>query len=146
MKAKLAVVFLSLSLAATAAAQGDQPKAEVKSPARKLNSITGKWRGEIDKRPAVELLLKADGDKLAGTIVFFPISPNGDESAAAEREELPLVEPNFDGSTLSCKLKRPDGAVTKFKMKLTGAGEAVLKPADDPNVTEEMEPKLKRVE
>lgn len=143
MRATLAVVFLSLGLASAAAAQGERRKAEVKPAANNLKLVTGKWRGEIDERPAVELLLKADGDRLTGTIVFFPVSPNGGGADGGEREEVPLVEPTFDGSALSFKLKRPDGTVAKFEMKLTGEAAAVLKPSDDKNA-EEM--KLKKVE
>jgi hypothetical protein len=144
MRNKLAILVLSLGLTISAAAQSRQQKPETETPPISQSSIIGTWKGEINQQPAVEVLLRNDGGKLAGTAVFYPIRGVGEEPPAGEKTEVSLIEPQFNGRALSFKIKRPDGATAKIEMKFVSETEAVMKPVDDPDVPEDMVIKMKK--
>jgi hypothetical protein len=71
--------------------------------------VSGVWRGSWHNVPAVTINLQQQGERLSGTVSFNRIfkSDNGFESEAAT-QEVPLVNPRFDGKRLLFELQVPD--------------------------------------
>lgn len=143
MKGRLGILILSLGLTVSTVAQNRQQQPETNRPID-LTSITGTWKGEIKQQPAVEVLLKSDAGKLAGTAIFYPIRGVGEDAPAGEKVEVLLIDPELKGQTLAFKIKQPDGRLNKLEMRFVSQTEAIMKPSDDPDVPEEMIVKMKK--
>jgi hypothetical protein len=112
--------------------------------------VAGTWRGKLHDLPAVTLSVNNDGGQLNGTILFYFLHRNTEQDPwqvdAAHSITLPLIDPKFDGKTLSFqvshKLAHPPRTLndppSSFQMRLTGkdTGEFL-------NVTEKQSPPLK---
>jgi hypothetical protein len=140
MKRSSIIAILSLFFVPAAAHQAQQ---RGEDPARKP-SVVGVWQGRMDELPAVDLTIREDGSGLAGTVVFYRVTDEGNGPKVTGKAELALIDPRFDGSTLLFSFKRKDGAVLKAEMKLVGNDDAVLKPLDDPSAGEAMTVKMVR--
>ncbi|MBA3438419.1 MAG: M56 family metallopeptidase [Pyrinomonadaceae bacterium] len=91
------------------------------------NSIVGTWQGTWNGNfPAMTLRIKANGDKLSGTIVFYrSVKTDSGLKVDGQTDELPLIEPSFDGKTLLFKVIRSKSKeAVEFEMKITGNDEA----------------------
>jgi hypothetical protein len=124
-QATLAACALCLILLTAAYAQTDKP-APPKSVAPA--AFAGTWEGKFHSLPYITLNIKADGDKLSGTVVFFRIVNKGDGEQMDGQVEVPMTEPKFDGTTLVFQIKPPGADAKAFGMelKLTSANEGVV--------------------
>lgn len=107
------------------------------APAAK-SPVVGTWRGKIHDLPAVVLIVKDDGGKLSGTILFYFQHRNTDHDPwqvdTTHSQPLPLIDPKFDGKTIffqvSHKEAHPPRTLndppSSFQMRLTGKGEGEL--------------------
>jgi len=132
MKRKLAVLALlliTLSSLSLAREKGSQGRTE--------QSIAGVWKGRFDNSPAIDVTLKVEGGKLAGTAVFYFVQNTDSGPVVKGTDELPLLEPAFDGTTLSFKVKRKDGSIFGAKIKFVAENRAVLKPEDESSAPDE---------
>jgi len=108
--------------------------------------IAGKWQGKFpseqvnnaadaDNPIAVEVELKEQDGKLAGTSTFYMIVNENNKPQVKGRVDTALIEPQFDGTTLrfSVKVKGQQGepdSTKKMQMKLTSSTEADLENLD----------------
>lgn len=140
MKRSWVIIVSSLLISSTTANSAQQrPDSAVKQA-----SVVGTWQGKMEEVPAVVLVIKEDGDKLVGTVVFYRVTDEGDGPKVSGKAELLLIDPKFDGTMLSFSFKRADGVVVKAQMKLLNDHEAVLKPSNDPSREEGMTVKMVR--
>jgi hypothetical protein len=138
MKDKLIVLLSILALAISTQAQSHQQKSATETSTIDQTSITGTWKGELHDQPAVEVHLRNDAGKLTGVAIFYAIKGVGDEPPPGEKTEVTLIEPALTGRILSFKFRRPDGAIEKMQMKFINEAEAIMRPSDDPGVSEDM--------
>src|ERR1039458_1939605 len=101
--------------------------------------FAGTWRGNMYDLPAVVLTVKVEGGKVSGTILFYLLHRNTEhdpwEVDMNHPNPLPLIEPKFDGKTLSFQVSHREAHPPRtlndppvaFRMQLTGEGEARLK-------------------
>jgi len=105
-------------------------------------SITGVWRGEFEKLPAVTLNITDEAGLLQGAVLFYLIRRNeGKPPTSSPGIPEPMFGPQFDGKRLTFKLShrhahsdtKSDPPVT-FHLDLTGPDEArlVRVPEDGP--------------
>jgi hypothetical protein len=108
--------------------------------------IAGKWQGKFpienvnnasdaENPIAVEVEIKEQDDKLAGTSTFYVIVNENNKPQVKGRVDTPLIEPQFDGTTLrfSVKVKGQQGepdSTKKMQMKLTSSTEAEFQNLD----------------
>lgn len=89
---KVALIASLLLLATTAfapAAPADNSK------------LLGTWKGKMYGVPAVTLILKDDGGRLSGSVLFFLIRHNdGKPPRSSPGTFEPLIDPQFDGKVL----------------------------------------------
>ena len=111
------------------------------------HEIAGKWQGKFpreqvnnapdaDNPVAVEVEIKEQDGKLSGTSTFYLIINDNNKPRVKGRSDAPLIEPQFDGTTLrfSIKVKGHQGepnTTKKMQMKLTNSTEADLESLDD---------------
>lgn len=89
-----AVVFLVLSfIVPIAAASADN------------SAIVGVWKGKMDSLPMLTLTVEQENGKLIGAVLFYLIrrDPGGAPTASPGIPE-PLMDPSFDGKTLTFKV------------------------------------------
>jgi hypothetical protein len=119
-------LLVALLLSFSASAQTPAAKTE---PA----AVVGTWEGKYHSVPAITLNIKADGDKLSGTAIFYRIVDRGDGAKVDGQVEVDLIEPKLVGASLLFKVKPPappgTGAEAKaleMELKLTGADEGLV--------------------
>jgi hypothetical protein len=121
--------------------------------------IAGKWQGkfpreqvnnasEADNPVALEVEIKEKDGKLSGTSTFYMIVNENNKPTVKGRVDTPLIEPQFDGTTLrfSVKVKGQQGepdTTKKMQMKLTSSTEADFENLD---VSESQPIKMKKVQ
>jgi hypothetical protein len=137
MMRKLTALTLLSVLSICALAQDSEKNLQKRSQ----ESLIGIWKGKIEETPAIDIVLKADGDKLAGTAVFYVMQDTG---AAKSTDKLELVQPAFDGNTLSFQVKRKDGSFFKAKVIFLTENEAVLRPDDEAQSADALRIRLAR--
>jgi hypothetical protein len=88
------VVFLALSVIATASATSADNSA-----------IVGVWMAKMDSLPMLTLTVEEENGKLIGAVLFYLIrrNPGGSPTASPGIPE-PLIDPSFDGKTLTFKV------------------------------------------
>jgi hypothetical protein len=65
------------------------------------SKLVGTWKGKMYGVPAVTLVLKKDGGKINGTVLFFLIRHNdGKPPRSSPGIVEPLIDPQFDGKVL----------------------------------------------
>ena len=106
-------------------------------PVKQL-SVVGVWSGKIEDLPGVDISIREEAGSLAGTVVFYRVTDEGNGPKVTGKAELALIDPRFDGSKLVFSFKRKDGVVVKAWMKLVSNDDALLKPVDDPSTDEGM--------
>lgn len=97
------------------------------------SAIVGTWHGnwpQNPKLPALDLTVNSDEGKLSGTIIFYRAVDKEGVLQVAGQVEQPLIDPKFDGTTLSFRTKqskRPDDIREKaFAMRLVNDHELQL--------------------
>ena len=117
----LAVLFTTVSVLA-------------ESPA-KNSAIIGQWKGTTEGLPAVTLVVEEDDGKLMGAVLFYLIRRNpGAAPSASPGFPGPMIEPRFDGKTLSFKVSHRyahaprtlNDPPVSFRLELTGPDKAKL--------------------
>lgn len=109
------------------------------------NPIIGKWSGEIDNQPMVELSLRKNKTGLRGSLIFSKILSG--ETAPSSKEEAAMIEPKLEGRELSFKLRRSDTQIINLVMKLTSENEAELNfPLENDKSKNEGSIKLEKIE
>jgi hypothetical protein len=115
--------------------------------AKPRHDVVGRWQGKFpaeqvngaldaDNPVAVEVVVKSEGSKLSGTVVFYVIVDQGNGPRVQGKVESALIDPRFDGTTLmfSVKAKGPEAdkeVKTEMRMKLTNDNEAELENVGD---------------
>lgn len=67
--------------------------------------VVGTWKGKMYGVPAVTLIMKEEGGKLSGSILFFLIRHNdGQPPRPSPGTFEPLIDPQFDGKVLFFKV------------------------------------------
>jgi hypothetical protein len=114
--------------------------------------VVGTWRGKLHNLPAVVLIVKDEGGKVSGTILFYFLHRNTEHEPwqvdIKHSMLLPLIDPKFDGKTISFWVSHKEAhpprtlndLPSSFVMRLTGKGEAELL-----NLSENEGPGLKMV-
>jgi hypothetical protein len=65
------------------------------------SELTGTWKCRMYGVPAVTLVLKEDGGKVTGTVLFFLIRHNdGKPPRSSPGTDEPLIDPQFDRKVL----------------------------------------------
>ncbi len=95
-------------------------------------SLAGVWKGDFPDAPAVELTLRVQSGKAEGSVVFYRVVNESAGSKVKGRVEAPLIDPLFDGRTLSFKVKREDGTFFRGLVTFVAANEAILRSDDQP--------------
>lgn len=133
-----ALVFAaSLSLGVTSFAAAKfalhaVPSALTGVGAQDEKSIAGSWQGKFPDcaeaacPPALDLTVKADGDKLSGLAIFYMVINDGGGPKVKDKVEAPLLDARFDGSKLSFKTKTKRDELLSFEMKLVAENEGHL--------------------
>lgn len=145
MRQMSAPIVLILAGTILAIGQSDQQRPEAKKPPITKESALGTWKGNLEDIPAVEINLKLDADHLAGTAVFYVVDPGASEVVEGKKEQGELIDARLDGATLTFKIKRSDGKIVRFEMKLASEEEAILKPVEDRGSGEEMSITMRKV-
>lgn len=121
MLCRFTVAFLVLSLMGGAA---------VASPDN--SAIVGVWKGKIGSLPAVTLTVEEDNGKLIGAVLFYMIGrdASGSLKRASPGIPEPLMDPSFDGKTLTFKVSHrhaspPTHPPVSFKVELQSSGKAL---------------------
>jgi len=131
LKTVLAGVFMAMLVGGAGTAQKLEKPYTPKS-------IAGDWKGKLhesDSVPAVEIDLQPDGNSVAGKVIFYLIEDTGNGNVSRGKSKAQLLEPKFDGESLSFKVMREDGSAARFRMKFTADDEALLGSADEPSPT-----------
>jgi len=97
---------------------------------RTAASLAGVWKGNFPNAPAVEFHLQAPSGKPAGTVIFYKVVNNGDSAEIRGKVEAPLLDPVFDGQTLSFKVKREDDSFFQGRVSFVADHEAILRSHD----------------
>jgi hypothetical protein len=109
-----ALLFAALACAAAAESTGNA-------------QWIGVWQGTLDGQPSVTLTLARDTGQLDGTLVLNVVKKEkGGKPYVAATEPHVLVNPRFDGGTLSFAVRKPDAAgdLLNFTVALTPEGKA----------------------
>lgn len=87
-----------------------------------------------------------DGEALSGRVVFYFQCRNDDDEWRIERENTePLIDPRFDGRTLTFHVSHedahpgvsgPDDPPVRYELTLTGSNEGILRSTNDASDTE----------
>jgi len=100
--------------------------------------VAGTWRGKTYDLPAVVLTVKDDHGELSGTVLFYLLHRKTEQDPwevdTTHSKPLPLLDPKFDGKTLSFQVSHKEAHPPRtlndppvsFEMRLTGKGEAEL--------------------
>jgi hypothetical protein len=89
----ISALFLIASTAALAA------------PAVDNSPVLGVWKANVDSLPMMTLTLEEENGKLIGAVLFYLIRRNpGAPETASAGAPAPLIDPTFDGKTLSFKV------------------------------------------
>ena len=89
----ISTLFLIASTAALAA------------PAVDNSPVLGVWKANVDSLPMMTLTLEEENGKLIGAVLFYLIRRNpGAPETASAGAPAPLIDPTFDGKTLSFKV------------------------------------------
>ena len=75
------------------------------APAVDNSPVLGVWKANVDSLPMMALTLEEENGKLIGAVMFYLIrrNPGGPETASPSAPE-PLIDPAFDGKTLTFKV------------------------------------------
>ena len=145
MKQMLVAAVLVLAIINLVAGQNPQQRPREKSPLTAQKSAIGTWEGKLEDIPAVEIRLRLEGDHLAGNAVFYVVDPGAGEVVKGKKAEAELIDARAEGATVTFKIKRPDGKVIRFEMRLTSEEEVILRPIEDGGSGEEMSVKMRKV-
>jgi hypothetical protein len=89
----ISTLFLIASTAALAA------------PAVDNSPVLGVWKANVGSLPMMTLTLEEENGKLIGAVLFYLIRRNpGAPETASAGAPAPLIDPTFDGKTLSFKV------------------------------------------
>jgi beta-lactamase regulating signal transducer with metallopeptidase domain len=92
--------------------------------------IVGAWHADWPQHPglpALDLTVSSDAGKLSGTVIFYWSLYKEGGSPVAGQVEVPLIDPKFDGTTLSFKTKsKRDDQEKAFAMRLVRDNELQL--------------------
>jgi len=130
----LFVLFLAVLLSVTVSSQ-DQSA-----------TISGQWQGKFpspdgtsvrpDDPPGVDLAIEHKGDRLSGSAVFYLIGDKGNGPEVIGKDEVAIIDPRFDGSSLTFGVRvkdRPEENKIEMQMTLTSRTEANLVDVADPS-------------
>lgn len=104
------------------------------------SAIAGVWRGHIDGALALVMTISDEGDGLSGAILFYMVRRDpGQPVKSSPGIPEPMFRIAFDGGKLDFQVShsRSHGERTRFdppvrfRMSLTGPGNAKLKHLDD---------------
>ena len=139
---KLFVFIASFCLAATSFAAAAFSFRAAPPIGSGEKTIVGMWHGKFPKcvdaacPPAIDLTVKMDEGKLSGLAVFYIGVNDGGGLKVKGKVEAPLIDPQFDGTTLSFKSKRHDEAIVALEMKLVRENEGELRNlSEEPSAT-----------
>lgn len=93
-------------------------------PIKTDSSIVGKWKGEIDNQPLIELSVRKNENKISGSVTFFKISAG--QSDPSSKEEISMIDPKIEGKKLTFNIKNSDSEILKMSLELTGEKTADL--------------------
>lgn len=112
--------------------------------AEAANHLVGVWHGEYRNLPWVTVTVTQDGGALSGAILFYlrRKTPGSAETATAGTPE-PLLEPRFDGKTLTFRVsprhadppKTLDDPPMVMTMEIIDQDHARLVNKEDPHLT-----------
>ncbi len=75
------------------------------APAVDNSPILGVWKAQTDSLPMMTLTVEQNNGKLIGAVLFYLIRRNpGAPETASAGAPAPLIDPTFDGKTLSFKV------------------------------------------
>ena len=118
------------------AAPGLRPKLTIHSDESFKRELSLREECLTDNPVAVEVVVKSEGSKLSGTVIFYVIVDQGNGPRVQGKVESALIDPRFDGTMLmfSVKAKGPEAdkeVKTEMQMKLTNDNEAELENVGD---------------
>ena len=109
--------------------------------------VAGRWTGKFplpddnsiteDENPiAVEVTIKAHGEKLSGIATFYLIRNQNGKPQIVNKKEAEMIGPQFDGKVLKFSImskgQQPGSeTIVEMRMTLTSATEADLEKPDD---------------
>lgn len=112
--------------------------------AEAANNLVGVWHGEYRNLPWVTVTVTQDGGALSGAILFYlrRKTPGSAETATAGTPE-PLLQPRFDGKTLTFRVsprhadppKTLDDPPMVMTMEIIDQDHARLVNREDPHLT-----------
>lgn len=122
----LSTLLLILAIAVAAVAYTQSARQ------RTAASLAGVWKGDFPNTqvPGAELSLKMQSGKPAGAVIFYQVTQGAAGPEVKEKVEAPLLDPVFDGETLSFQVKRDDGSFYRGRVRFVAEHEAVLLSGD----------------
>ena len=98
------------------------------------SAIIGVWQGKWDSLPCVTLTISDESGKLTGAVLFYLIRHDaGTAPSATPGIPEPLIDPRFDGKTLTYKVSHRHAhkgtehdPPVSFRMELTGGDRATV--------------------
>lgn len=100
------------------------------APSRTAASLAGVWKGSFPTAPAVELNLQVQSGQPAGSVTFYKVVNSDGGAEIKGKVEAPLLDPVFDGQTLSFKVRREDNSFFQGRVSFVAENEAVLRSHD----------------
>jgi hypothetical protein len=111
-------IFLLLSIALAASLAMAQPADHAQ--------WLGVWQGELDGQPSVVLTLADDNGELGGTVVLNIIRKENGQARVVAMEPHILMSSHVEGETLAFQIKKLEGELANFTVKLTAANKAEI--------------------
>ena len=100
------------------------------APAVDNSPILGVWKANVGSLPMMTITLEEENGKLIGAVLFYLIRRNpGAPETASAGAPAPLIDPTFDGKTLSFKVSHrrahpgtENDPPVAFRFELSGDG------------------------
>lgn len=119
---------------------GTSVSAQKEKGAAEDGSFVGTWEGKMNDIPGVKLTISESKGKVGGLVVFY-FQERKDENSpwhVSAEHPVEMLTPHVENKTLSFELQHHKchdcaelGPNVKFRMELTGSGEAALWNVDE---------------
>ena len=91
-------------------------------------SLVGEWHGTDNNLPIIDLNIKPDGGRTAGSAVFYMIkrNPDGSKPYVGGQATGPMENLNYAPEKLTFDMHRRDGSLVSFRVELVDSAHAKL--------------------
>jgi hypothetical protein len=102
--------------------------------------IAGTWTATIHGLPAIKMIVRSNGGKISGNIVFYMLMLENGTWKVKGDDTTEMIKPRMEGRTFVFEVPHAkmhgstnpaDQEIKTFRLQLTGPNEAVFKNADN---------------